>query len=347
MRTSKALWVLLTVSSVAGAVGVRAQQFEISILDYYGMRSPGAPSKTSVDACLTFTKGDTVEISTLKKAPVVDCLLRLPGVKQADINLLCCTQDNKLMLFVGISNLQKPGYDATRYQSPVQLSPEILAAYDTLTNGLLDAIQNGQAAEDDSEGHALFSYPGAAAQQKKFISYANTHLSTLRDVLKNAKDPRQRIAASWGICYHQDKSKVVSDLVKASDDPDPEVRNNTIRGLGIMLDYFQEKDIKVNIDPTPFVNLMKSIDWTDRNKSSILLEKLTRTRDPKLLELLRKEALFPLADMASWQSLGHAYPGFIVLGRVAGWKEEEIHQHAQQDREKSVEEILAKLNHRQ
>lgn len=292
------------------------------------------------------SQGDSIDFNTFRKAPTVECLLRLPGVKQADISPVCCTEDNKVMIFLGVSDLLKKPTDDSRYKADLELPAEIVAANNSLENGQIEAITSGQATEDDSEGHALFHFPGAERQQKKFIAYANEHLPELRKVLKSAKDPKQRNVASWVIAYHDDKPAVVPDLVAAVNDPDPGVRNNVTRALGIMMAYFERKNITVGIDPAPFVELVKSIDWTDRNKGVYLLVVLTNKHNPALLARLRKEAVLPLADMAVWQSQGHAYPAFSLLGRVAGWDEKTIYERGHEDRVKWVDQLLATLQKR-
>src|SRR5262245_27422930 len=62
--------------------------------------------------------------------------------------------------------------------------------------------------------------------------------------------------------------------------------------------------------------------WSDRNKASLALEALTRHRDPKLLETLRRQAIAPLVEIARWKSEGHALPGFLVLARMGGDSDE-------------------------
>ena len=74
----------------------------------------------------------------------------------------------------------------------------------------------------------------------------------------------------------------------------------------------------------PFVDLLNSIDWPDRNKSSAALLQLTEGRDPALLNDLRSRALDSLIEMARWKSPGHAYMPFFILGRVAGMSEDAI-----------------------
>ena len=74
----------------------------------------------------------------------------------------------------------------------------------------------------------------------------------------------------------------------------------------------------------PFIAMLNSIEWTDRNKASLALLELTGKRDPAILAMLRAEAFLSLVEMARWKSPGHAYSGFVLLGRVGGLAEDEI-----------------------
>jgi hypothetical protein len=78
-----------------------------------------------------------------------------------------------------------------------------------------------------------------------------------------------------------------------------------------------------HIPPQPFIALLNSLVWSDRNKSSAALMALTSRRDPQLLEALRqREAITALAEMANWKSEGHAQAAFVVLGRIAGYADD-------------------------
>jgi len=58
--------------------------------------------------------------------------------------------------------------------------------------------------------------------------------------------------------------------------------------------------------------MLNSIEWTDRNKSSLALYRLTENRDPKVLTILRRKALRSLVEMARWKTLGHARAAFTL-----------------------------------
>jgi hypothetical protein len=76
----------------------------------------------------------------------------------------------------------------------------------------------------------------------------------------------------------------------------------------------------------PFVKLLHSPVWSDRNKASMALMALSDKRDPKLFELLRRRALGSLVEIARWNSEGHALPGFILLSRMAGYSDTDAHR---------------------
>jgi hypothetical protein len=39
--------------------------------------------------------------------------------------------------------------------------------------------------------------------------------------------------------------------------------------------------------------------------------------------MLKRDAVISLAQIARWKSDGHAYPAFAILGRLAGYTEEQ------------------------
>ncbi len=111
-------------------------------------------------------------------------------------------------------------------------------------------------------------------------------------------------------------------LIHASRDPDPGVRNNAVRALAVLAAASPKTGVKV--PPAPFVDLLSSNKWTDRNKGAFALMSLTRSRDLRLLAELRVKAMAALTEMARWQDIGHAGPARILLGRIAGMDEAKL-----------------------
>lgn len=150
--------------------------------------------------------------------------------------------------------------------------------------------------------------------------------------------------ATWVIAYYHDKSAIVNDLSAAANDNNEDVRNNAIRALGIIINYLQQKpNLNFTISPDPFIALMNSISWTDRNKSVRILLSLTTKRDQALLSKLKNEALESLIDMANWKSEGHATSGYTILGRIAGWTDQEIFDSYSKNRQEMIAKMLATI----
>ena len=107
-------------------------------------------------------------------------------------------------------------------------------------------------------------------------------------------------------------------------DPSEGVRNNAMRALPVIAEMTPTGSRRVpRIPAEPFIALLSSPVWSDRNKARGALEVLTRKRDPDFLRALRRRAASPLAEMARWKSVGHAQPAFLVLGRMAGYSDED------------------------
>lgn len=110
-------------------------------------------------------------------------------------------------------------------------------------------------------------------------------------------------------------------------DPADNVRNNATRALAVMAELSGKAGKqKIQIPTRLFVEMLNSIEWTDRNKSSLALVRLTEQRNPAVLAELRHHALSSLMEMARWKASGHAYAPFFLLGRVAVFAEKEINQ---------------------
>ena len=116
----------------------------------------------------------------------------------------------------------------------------------------------------------------------------------------------------------------VDTLAYAARDEDPEVRNNAVRALGLLATAPQASAFR--IDPAPFVELLLSSRWTDRNKGSLLLAKLTESRNPAVLAAVAEKALPSLIEGANWTSTNHAYAFQEILGRVGGIPEARLQQ---------------------
>jgi hypothetical protein len=307
----------------------------VGIIDFYGLRQL---TRADLSAAIRVQIGDSL---TYSQEELRKRLLAVPGVLDADVSLICCDAGRSI-LYIGVREAGAPMlvFDAAPVGSEV-LPPEILAVSSRYMRALIEGVRAGQSGEDDSAGHSLSLYPPARAEQEQMAAFAASHTGLLRTVLRHSANGQHRALAAQVIAYAPDKSSIIPDLVAAVRDPDEQVRNNAVRALGVMAMYAQSHPgPALNVPSAPFVDLLSSLEWTDRNKASFALAALTTTRDTALLRELRERALPDLIEIARWRSPGHALAAAVVLGRIGGLAEEEIFRMFQKDREALVRTIF-------
>jgi hypothetical protein len=290
----------------------------IGSIDFYGL---GSISRSKAMAQLPFKIGDRLERTSPKRKG--DSMARALGVARVEFAFICCLEEGKVQAYVGIEprSATPAAYNAAP-SGKVELPAEIVKAYDDFETAIREAVLSGNAREDHSQGHASYSHPPLRAQQEKFIAFAATHTALLRDVLANSADAKSRAVAAEVLGYAPDKREVVGPLSRASLDVNENVRNDATRALGVIAGYsLAHPELGIRIDAAPFIALMNSVVWTDRNKGSFVLTSLTATREPALLQRLNDESLPALVDMCGWTNLGHAFGACLILQRVLGMSE--------------------------
>lgn len=292
----------------------------IGLIEVYGTR--GHVDEAAIRSALRLKVGDPIPDDDKE---IRARLERVPGVAEARLDGVCCDA-GKAALFVGIREAGDRGLtfrDAPAGAS--RLPDDIVQAGEAFEETFMAAVQRGDGEEDRSQGYSLMKDLATRAIQERFPAFAARDLSLLRTVLRDSGEASQRALAAQVIAYAADKRAVVDDLAAAMRDPAPDVRNNAMRALALFAQYAREHpDSNLSVPSAPFVDLLNSVDWSDRNKASAALLPLTESRDSRLLADLRHRALDSLIEMARWKSPGHAYMPFVVLGRVAGMTEEAI-----------------------
>jgi hypothetical protein len=306
-------------------------------IDFYGLHKV---SEAQVRQALSFHEGDTIDTAQFhqKKQDAEQKLAAIPGVQNAFLTLVCCTEGQKSMLYVGI---QETGTSCSAFQpapvGTVRLPEDIVRAGKDLDSAGEKAMRKGDFGEDDSQGHALGHDPDLHAVQLRFVTLAEAHTANLKDVLQNSSDAEQRALAAEVLGYVKEKQSVVPNLVAAMRDPSPDVRNNATRALLVFTRYSAEPPSRrIRVSPQPFIEMLNSCVWTDRNKSSAALAELTEQRDPALLAEIREQALHSLVEMANWKWLGHATNALMILGRMGGMSDEQIQQDLESGKRERV-----------
>lgn len=314
------LTVAATLSFAAASHLAAQKNAPVGSVDFYGLRQI---TEAQVRQALQIVEGDTITESTL--GSVEKRLRALPGVSDARVEGVCC-DDGRLLVYVGI---EEKGTPALRFNPPpkgrARLPDEVVRAGAAFDAAFEKAVEHGDLQEDQSPGHSLMHDPGARAVQEGFVGLADRYDRQLREVLRDSDKREQRALAAQVLGYATDKASVVGDLSSAMRDADAGVRNNATRALWLIAAFAQKaSDRKIRVPADPFVDLLNSLTWTDRNKSSLALMSLTEGRDPGLLSTLREKAVPALAEMARWKSRGHALASVMILGRVAGIPEKDL-----------------------
>lgn len=304
-------------------IGVKAQAFRIGSIDVYGNRTV---NKDSVLAHLPVKEGDSISRDNFNTAEVANIIKQIPGVKYCMVSPVCCDTSGNLMLYVGVGETDDVQLKFRKAPvARVQLPDEMINSYRNFTHQLDEAVQRGEVHEEDSNGYALNESALVLAEQRKFISYANEQLPIIIRVLTAAGDPEQRAAAAQILAYSANRKKAITYLLYAVTDENEEVRNNASRAISILAGYIRRHpDEKLYISPDPFINMLNSIVWTDRNKAASVLMELTALRDRKMLNLIKEKALPSVMEMAQWKDRGHAFFSYFILGRIAGISEDRL-----------------------
>jgi len=338
-RIDRMLQSLLLVSLLAG-VQPAGEMPPIGVIEIYGARRV---AEQQILQALHLRVGDpfpTADARRKAKARII----KIPGVSEVRLTGGCC-DEGQSTISIGI---QEVGTVALRFRAEprgsVRLPDDIVRAGAAFDEAVEQAVLSGHAEDDQSRGDSQLKDPAARAIQDQFVVFAARDLPRLRAVLRNAKDASQRALAAQVIAYTTDKPAVIRDLIEAMQDPSNDVRNNAMRALALIA-MLGERDrtLGIVVPPTPFVDLLNSIEWTDRNKASFALVAVTETRDPVVMTDLRARGLPSLIEMARWKSRGHAASAFLVLGRLVGLKDDEVKAAFERDDRALVLDAAAKF----
>ena len=289
--------------------------FQIGVINYFGY---GGIDLAPVRAQLPLHSGDNVTPATFSRDPVEAVISRLIGHRPTDIAFVCCDEAKHVNVYIGLGgSSSRPLPIGVPPNGPDRLDATAARLYGMEMTALANAVRTGDAGEDDSKGYMLSKDPAFRQINLSMLAYAATREPELIRVLRNASDARQRQVAAALLGYVPRSTLQVKALADAVNDPDDEVRNNAVRALGVLSAARNAAPLALN--PQPFVGLLFSGKWTDRNKGSLLLMRLTEGRDPALLAALRHQAIEPLIEGASWSGdPGHSSAFLVILSRSLG-----------------------------
>jgi len=326
----------LFLALLALAAAAPAQIPHIGDINFYGLRKVTAQKILSGAG---LAHGGSLPAS---KGDIEDAITKIPDVVQARIEAVCC--DGKdAALFIGIEERGAP-HAAFRSEpsGDAELPRDLLDEYQQYLQAVTRAAAHGNTGEDLTSGHSVMDDPAVSALQSTFVTFASGHLAVLREVLHSCPDEEQRAVAAAVIGYAPPTQDVADNLQYALDDPGVAVRASAIRALKAIAVFASKQPTPgLKISPTWFIELLHSVELSDRMESAKALLILTDHGGQTVIDLIRERALPDLGEMARWPTLRYALPPFLLLGRVAGLADAATQQAWEKgDRESLIRKAL-------
>jgi hypothetical protein len=305
----------------ASLASAQADGPRIGIIDFYGLRKT---PEAKVRQALGVREGDPLPRS---KGDAEERIDAIPGVVESHLEAVCCDA-GKMILYVGLNEKGAPVFDLREPPDGDAALPEdVVKTYKRYLDASQAAVRAGITAEDLTHGHALSADAATREIEQEFTPVAKTYLPELRRVLRDSSDEEQRAMAVWVLAYAPEKTAIVDDLQFALRDADTGVRALATRGLTALAVYaHRNPGAHLRVEPTWFIEMLNSLSWSDRSQALAMLLTLTDDNNPSALDQIRERALPSLVEMAQWKSLTHALPAFLLLGRVAGMTDLQVHE---------------------
>ena len=311
------LAVLLLLSGALPQADMLHRPFKIGAIDYFGY---DGIDLAGVKAKMPLHVGDSVTFASFDKKAVMGEVSAATGHGVSDVALVCCRDDGTVLVYVGLDGKSsRPLAVRNGFAGSAPLPKEAVSLYEREVQALGEAVAAGRAGEDYSGEYPLSVDPQLRKVQVAMHEFAAAHADVIAGVLAESKDARQRVMAAELEGYAPRSEKQVKALSQAASDPDSDVRNNAVRALGELA----AKPMPMGMDPQPFVAMLFSGRWTDRNKASWLLERVTEKGNADVLAMLRQQAMEPLIEGASWDE-GHAFAFKALLSRCLGMPLEDV-----------------------
>lgn len=326
-------FLMLTCSGWSQDADMKHHPFQIGAINYFGY---GGLPLEKIRSKLPMHTGDTLTYATFSKKPINDAVSAEIGKQPTDVNVTCCDASQHLLIFIGLpGSTSRPVPTAPPPSGDTRLDLKGLRLYEQEQAFLGQAVARGTAGEDDSQGYMVSKDPSLKAVNLAMRSYAIGRELDLRHVLQTASDPKQRRAATALLGYVQRSATQAEALSWAMDDPDEDVRNNAVRALAVLSAVTGKEPLQISVQP--LINLLYSGIWTDRNKASFLLLRMTEARNQQVLRSLRKEAMGPLVEGASWTGdPGHSTPFLVTLGRIGAIPDDKLDEMLKSDDKKAI-----------
>jgi len=300
----------------------RQQKTSIANVDFFGY---GNLEVKKLRSALPIKAGDSIKQSewSTYRSRIEEAIRSETGKPATDVQIVCCNEEGNPMVYIGVAGTSSV---AARHKpapaGEVRLPAAALKLNQETEEALRKAALAGRSQQDLSNGYALSVDPELRTKELQIREFALHNEKLLRTVLSSSSEAEHRAIAAEFLGYVNTSARQIADLTKAARDPYEGVRNNAVRALGVIAGSSQQRARMISAKP--FIALLKSDKWVDRNKGCWLMISLTASRDSKLLTQLRSEAMDALIEMARWRFVGHASAARRLLGRIGGIEESKL-----------------------
>jgi hypothetical protein len=312
----------LLVVCLAGALAAEDITPRIGVVQIFGAEKG---SRKKIQSAVKAEPGDPLPHTDEIEAR----LSKVSGVVSSSVQAVCCWAHN-MVLYVGVQEKDSPhmAYHAVP-TGDQKLPGELWDKYNAVIAATEASLHAHNADEDLTSGYSLLADPAGRELQGELLPLVAANLSTIDSTVRNSGDSEQRAAAAYLLQYTPRtprEIKTMTDALQfAIQDSDSSVRSNAMVALkAVLVGARLHPAQHIRIEPTWFVELMNSEVWSDRRNASLALVTLTDKGNLDTLSLIRERALGAVCDMAAWQDLEHALPGFILAGRIAGMSKKDI-----------------------
>ena len=300
----------------------RHERIAIANVDFFGY---GKLEVKKLRSALPIRAGESIEQSEWSsyRTRIEEAIRSETGKPPTDVQVVCCNEQGNPMIYIGVAGTSSV---AARHKpapaGEVRLPAAALKLSQETEEALRKAASAGRTQQDLSNGYALSVDPELRIKELQIREFALHNEKLLRTVLSSSSEPEHRAIAAEFLGYVNTSASQIAELTQAARDPYEGVRNNAVRALGVIASSSQQRARMISAKP--FIALLKSDKWVDRNKGCWLMISLTASRDPKLLTQLRSEAMDALIEMARWRFVGHASSARRLLGRIGGIEEAKL-----------------------
>ena len=274
-------------------------------------------------------------------------LAALPGVASAAIDPVCC-EEGKTMLYVGVA---EEGAPALELRAPPDGASRLTAGRDPGRRSRSPSARARDHARLHEGGHLAGPFAhgrfGGADDPAQFIALAAKHLDSLRKVLRTSSDGDHRALAAEVLAYYAEQAerrRRISSTRCAIRSAKCETTRR-VRSRSSRCTRQQHPELKITVPYEPFIDLLNSLAWTDRNKASLALMQLTESAESRACSRRSRRARStPLVDIARWTNPGHSMAGIFMLGRMAGIADPEIYAMFERGERDKIIEAARKAN---